>query len=473
MLNKHNFNIKIENFGPIKEVDLDICPLTVFMGPNNSGKSFAAKLIHCLSLNTEEDISEIGLKYVFDSLKENNKTQVFDFINEIRNYIKTNPTINSEPLKIPIEKIDLVINEGIIVYFSEIITDMIKSQFEEELNDLINFNKDFFKINIGNCELIKKINDDLILDVGKTVLNSDESPKSNGKLLMRVRSDNENLIFNIESMLLDKNNLEDFSIFLLFYQTIGLNIFREVLLENSFYIPSERSELVIDKKLLTRKIQNKSDISKNQSEVLANILNIDSAKKGIFYDIACDLEREFSNIIVDVDDTSVFNSVIYKNSDTREEISSKLVSTSIHELSILILYLKYVLKKGDLLIIEEPEVHLHPADQLILVKYFAKAINKGLKILITTHSDYIIEKFNNLIRLGNCKSEVFAELDYDEECVLNYEDVAIHNFKKNDNYSYKSNIVDVNFTGFSDENFSQVIDELYDESDIIGKYKLR
>ena len=464
---KSSSNIKIENFGVINQANLDIASLTVFIGPNSCGKSFAAKLIHCLSLTPDEDISEIGLRHVFDSfenLRENKETQVFELINEIGNYIKTNPTINSEPLKIPIEKIELVINEGIIVYFAEIISEMISNQFEEELDDLINFNKDFFKIKIRNNELIKKTNEDLVLDVSKIRVNSDEKPKNNERLLMPVQADEENFIFNIESMLLDKNHLDDFSIFLLFYQTIGLNIFREILLENSFYVPAERSELTLDKKLLTRKIQNKSDISKNQSEVLANILNINSSEKSVFYEIACDLERELSNVIVDIDDTSVFNTVIYENSHTHDEISSKLLSTSIHELSILILYLKYVLKKGDLLIIEEPEAHLHPANQMLLVKYFTKAINNGLKILITTHSDYMISQIDNMINLSNVSEEKLNELNYTKGDILDFRDVNIYNFKRNPDETYNAEKVIIQNDGFIEDNFSKIADELYDET---------
>ena len=469
-------NIKIKNFGPIKEANIDISPLTIFIGPNSCGKSFAAKLIHCLSLTPDEDILEIGLKHVADSFKNlngNNKIQVMELVDEINNYLKTNPTINSEPLKIPIEKIDNLVYEGIIVYLSEIISEMITDQFGEELDDLISFNKDFFKINIRNNELFKKTNEKLIVNVGTISIISDKEPKDGEEILMHVHTDDENFIFNIESLLLNKTSLDDFTIFLLFYQKIGLSIFKSILLENSFYIPAERSELIIDKKLLTRKIQNKSDVSKNQSEVLANILNIDSSKKSIFYNLACELEKEFSNISIGIDDSNIFNSISFKNTQTNKIMSSKLLSTSLHEISIFILYLKYVLKEGDLLIIEEPEAHIHPKLQRILAKYFVRAINQGLKIILTTHSDYIIEQFNNFIRLGTVNEEIIGYLNFTDQDILNYEDINIYHFKKDADYNFITYPLEINSTGFNEENFSEVIESLYDESNIIIENKLR
>ena len=97
-----------------------------------------------------------------------------------------------------------------------------------------------------------------------------------------------------------------------------------------------------------------------------------------------------------------------------------------------------------------------------------KLINKGLNIILTTHSDYILEQFNNFIRLGKVNEDKLSELGYSNEHVLNHEDVKIYNFKKESDYLYVPKEVDVNETGVIDENFSEVTDELYNESvDII------
>ena len=172
-----NSDIGIENFGIIKSADINISPLTVFIGPNSCGKSFIAKLIHCLSLNPDENISEVVMQHIADSFKnldEDNQFKIVALIDDFNEYIKTNPALESDPLKIPIKRIDSIIN-NLIDYLSEIIGEMIEEQFDEDLDDLINFNSDCFKIKVKNNTLCKKINENLILNAGNIVLDSNNS----------------------------------------------------------------------------------------------------------------------------------------------------------------------------------------------------------------------------------------------------------------------------------------------------------
>lgn len=63
-------------------------------------------------------------------------------------------------------------------------------------------------------------------------------------------------------------------------------------------------------------------------------------------------------------------------------------------------YLHHVAKPNDLLIVDEPELNLHPENQRKIARLFARLVNIGVKVFITTHSDYIIKEINTLIMLN-------------------------------------------------------------------------
>ncbi len=64
-------------------------------------------------------------------------------------------------------------------------------------------------------------------------------------------------------------------------------------------------------------------------------------------------------------------------------------------------YLHHVVSPGDLLMVDEPELNLHPENQRRVARLFVRLINRGIKVFITTHSDYIIKELNTLIMLNN------------------------------------------------------------------------
>lgn len=64
-------------------------------------------------------------------------------------------------------------------------------------------------------------------------------------------------------------------------------------------------------------------------------------------------------------------------------------------------YLHHEAKPGDLLMVDEPELNLHPENQRRVARLLARLVNLGIKVFITTHSDYIIKELNTLIMLNN------------------------------------------------------------------------
>ena len=70
-------------------------------------------------------------------------------------------------------------------------------------------------------------------------------------------------------------------------------------------------------------------------------------------------------------------------------------------------------KPEDLLLIENPEVHLHPAAQVQMGQFLAKVAHSGIQVILETHSDHILNGARRAVRAG----------------VLSADQVAIHFFR--------------------------------------------
>lgn len=75
-----------------------------------------------------------------------------------------------------------------------------------------------------------------------------------------------------------------------------------------------------------------------------------------------------------------------------------IASSMVKELSPLVLYLRHLALPGEILIIDEPEMNLHPEAQAKIVEFLAMLVNAGLRVLITTHSPYIVDHLANLMK---------------------------------------------------------------------------
>lgn len=95
----------------------------------------------------------------------------------------------------------------------------------------------------------------------------------------------------------------------------------------------------------------------------------------------------------------------------------------------LVLHLRYEGQPGQRLVIDEPELNLHPDNQRRVVRVLAKAVNRGLKIMMSTHSDYVIRELNNLVMLGQGSDEaqeLQRELGYQADQTLRPEQIGAY-----------------------------------------------
>lgn len=93
--------------------------------------------------------------------------------------------------------------------------------------------------------------------------------------------------------------------------------------------------------------------------------------------------------------------VSYQPGDNpRLSLTVEEVSSSVRSLVMLSFWIRHLAKKGDMLMIDEPEMNLHPAAQRMMARWIAMLVNVGVRVILTTHSDYFVKELNTLIMLN-------------------------------------------------------------------------
>ena len=122
------------------------------------------------------------------------------------------------------------------------------------------------------------------------------------------------------------------------------------------------------------------------------------------------IAREHPEILKDFDDIiggkytiTQYGEPCYVPKGTRLKLAMIESSSAVRSLVDLGFYLRHVVEKGNLLMVDAPELSLHPANQRRIARLFARLVNLGVKVFITTHSDYIVKELNTLIMLNHDK----------------------------------------------------------------------
>ena len=106
-------------------------------------------------------------------------------------------------------------------------------------------------------------------------------------------------------------------------------------------------------------------------------------------------------------------------------------SSSVKSLFALWFYLQHQASVGDILLIDEPELNLHPVNQINIARLLAKLVNTGINVVISTHSDYIVREINSMVMLSQKGGESLREkYGYDDDETLVHEKVGAYLFHK-------------------------------------------
>ncbi|MBP5544137.1 MAG: ATP-binding protein [Kiritimatiellae bacterium] len=148
-------------------------------------------------------------------------------------------------------------------------------------------------------------------------------------------------------------------------------------------------------------------------------------------------------------------------------------SSSIRSLLDVTFYIRHVAKPGDIFMIDEPELNLHPSNQRKIARLIARLVNCGIKVFMTTHSDYIVKEINTLLLLkqqGEGYKKIAIEEKYSEAELLDASRVKVYvaanclerkqgNTRKSRCQTFSSASVTQDM-GIEIESFDKTIDEM-------------
>lgn len=148
----------------------------------------------------------------------------------------------------------------------------------------------------------------------------------------------------------------------------------------------------------------------------------------------------FANYIAKLSDGEIVleNGSVFLQFESGEKIPVSAAASSVKELMPFLLMLQNgKIKQYNSLLFEEPEAHVHPKKQFLLMDMLVRCCNKGMLIQMTTHSDYLLGRMNQLLVLGKIREksmeafEIFCkEHQFNKNLYLHTEQIGGYYFKR-------------------------------------------
>lgn len=418
--------LHVKNFAKIKEAKIELSPFTLFIGDNNSGKSYLMTLVYGLMRYTatiiniifknEKNIEELDEYKRLKSIIENYINNL-DFDKEVE--------LSSEEIEIFIELFNLLLNK----HSNEVINYIFNSDNEIKLE---NIKLEFTRKIKFVYEKTKDIKDNKEINEFCIYLHR----KNNVKYGIGIEFDNDDINYNriiIGIINFIINNYFNNDILPLFDNK------REI------FLPVSRTGFLLSRNDISASARaskydryaekNNEYLSRPIMDFLDNFDELSKQKNDIehmtkkLYLMLDFIEKNmiFGKIMINEETKNIY----YKPDNTELEFQMYLSSAVVTELTPLYLFLKYGFIKRKLLM-EEPEISLHPQLQQQLTRLFIKLINSGVNVMITTHSDTIIQHINNMIKLNNNKEDIKKELmkkyNYYEDDLISEDKVRMYQF---------------------------------------------
>ena len=424
-----NLELSVSNFGPIARADIDLRPMTVFVGPSNTGKSYLAILIYALhgfftgrGMVTGFGLPDgIGSIFGFNPFLNDTATlsdEVFALSDRLQKILRDADSrdFKDVPLSFQesvvdfvrpqlntIDDFDLLFNNEITRCFGvDDVASMLRRQARtnarvtvkrptQSLDGRIEGISWDFKLNGRGFELTSCLPDASQL----MLLMDDEIRKRLVEVVYwpsRIRAD-----------LTAKDLIE----------LVGAYVVRP-LSRATYYLPADRTGVIHARSLIIGSLINQAFRAESRRDapipqlpgVLTDFLQQltalgDRRKREPKLDVARNIEKNMLQGVVRMDLSPLgYPEFSYNPEGWKNDLPLINTSSMVSELAPVVLYLRYVVQPGDVLIIEEPESHLHPSMQVEFIRHLVAAVRAGVSIMITTHSEWVLDELANLVRVS-------------------------------------------------------------------------
>ncbi|AGA72663.1 hypothetical protein CXG50_06370 [Pseudomonas plecoglossicida] len=420
--------VKIENFGPVSDFEFDCdTPLQLIVGTNNIGKSYAltayyiaiTSLLEC-RLAMAEILSELGF---FEDIIQFDKTYEKKFITGLKEDIDAQIEITSY-----FEKIAKVIFEYSLV---EIFNDKIISSYSDHGSIINQAHPE------RTCRITIKIQAATLSLVNDGTGFAIETFKYKHKVFSVKESYKNSKPIKFHGIPRKKADLET-SIDQIRHQAVayalGNVLIPTAAIQGIYYLPASRSGLyqalssfgaiiaeLTKKRALFRSKIELPGISAQLSDYYIKLTEINTkatkATNPFFDEITSKIENEILQGSINFDSTT--KKLFYTPQGTKLRLDLSATSSMVSELGPVVAYFRHILsnpakpdkklerylgsarqkniRSKQILIVEEPEAHLHPENQIKVTEIYAQLAQQGISVVLTSHSNYIFNKLSNLI----------------------------------------------------------------------------
>lgn len=414
--------LSVSNLGPVEAADIELRPLTVFVGPSNTGKSYVAMLIYALHNFFTAYAVRRRFTEPFD-LSQDDVDRIHEWVNSSLPRVAVEGNAGySRPHKMPDAVADAV-NRNLrdTAHMSEPLSDEIARCFGmERASNLMRYpygGKSLFSIRgraTGEDGRNRRFQYEMELANGDACLTSSIPEIAFAQIDLDGFP-----IWHFQSLTEEfQEGREEAAHFLI------SGIVREAVYgmvrpfsHPARYLPADRVGVMHAHQVAVRgAIESATRVGLRRDDSPAPML---SGALGDFLQGLVTLaeprhrRRDANESLVRRIEKSLmrgealvkasptgYPSFFFRPDGWERDLPLMNASSMVSEIAPVVLYLRHFVRPGGLLIIEEPESHLHPAMQVKFIRLLAAAVQEGVRILITTHSEWVLEELANLVRMS-------------------------------------------------------------------------